>query len=158
MVATPWRNHHSDSLTNRNPQHGGAPTYQARGVRKQTVAHKTSQTLQQPKRSAIARHSERSTKRRKPEGASITHPNCSSRSSVSSCITVDRSMSPRTVVRTRSVFTSHERGRNDTLGAWEATGWWGEEDDRNGWMRTMPARVQAQPVRPPPPAPYPWTG
>jgi hypothetical protein len=136
-----WGHHHSDGLTTRNPKHGDVPTYQARGVREKNIAHKTRQTLQPCLPSAIARHSERSTKSKKPEEACITHPNCNSRSSVSSCVTVDRSMSPRTDVRTRSVFTSHERGRPKTLGAWEAIGWWGEEDDRSGWMRTLPTRV-----------------
>ena len=70
-----WGHNEGDGSTTRNPQHGDAPTYQATGVREHTVAHKTSQTLQPAKASAIGRHTERSTKRRKPEEACITHPN-----------------------------------------------------------------------------------
>lgn len=69
---------------------------------------------------------------RKKEEACTTHPNCSSRSSLSSVVTGARSISLRT-----------------DLGAWEVGRRRSVGGDRDVWMKVRGAPAQAHPVQPP---------
>ena len=85
----------------------------------------------------------------KTEEGRSTHPKCRSRSSLSSGVTGDRSISFRTDVERKRSDTAWECKRPDTIRAWEVGGAW-QATELRGWMSRL-SRVQTQPVRPPPP-------